>query len=175
MKHCSWCNNDLSLDSFNKNKTKWDWLASYCRSCTKINRRQYYLSNESKMLKTIYATRKKNIDKKKRIILDYLNNKSCYYCWNNNILCLQFHHQWNKEFNISYWINKYSEERILKEINKCQVLCSNCHNIITSLEQWWWKISYLDNDFISKLKEKYLVPELIENPFLHLRGERPNH
>lgn len=54
----------------------------------------------------------------------------CIACGETDIACLDFHHidKNEKEVTIPTAIkNKWGEERILKEINKCVVLCSNCH------------------------------------------------
>lgn len=54
----------------------------------------------------------------------------CSKCSESHVACLQFHHEdpSEKEFNIGAAItNGLSKDRILKEIEKCVVLCANCH------------------------------------------------
>lgn len=55
--------------------------------------------------------------------------RGCSKCSENHPSCLDFHHRDEaKEIDISEMItNKYSEENILEEIAKCDVLCANCH------------------------------------------------
>jgi len=50
-------------------------------------------------------------------------------CGENYSACLEFHHNIkSKEINISDAISRgWSMERIMKEIEKCIVLCANCH------------------------------------------------
>ena len=50
----------------------------------------------------------------------------------NNCLCLDFHHRDNnKKFNIGDATKSgYSKETIKTEIDKCDVLCANCHRIL---------------------------------------------
>lgn len=64
----------------------------------------------------------------------YVNNykltHSCKLCGESDIACLDFHHLdgENKDDNISNLVRKCcSIQRIQKEINKCEILCSNCH------------------------------------------------
>ena len=52
--------------------------------------------------------------------------KTCKQCGNNDHRVLEFHHLSDKEFNVGEGI-KFSKERLLKEIAKCEVLCANCH------------------------------------------------
>lgn len=53
---------------------------------------------------------------------------SCHRCgWSGSISALEFHHKDdNKEFGIGTAANK-SWKVIKKEIDKCELLCSNCH------------------------------------------------
>lgn len=55
---------------------------------------------------------------------------ACVVCGENEPVCMDFHHldPTKKEFNISYMFSRgLSLESVLKEIEKCVVLCSNCH------------------------------------------------
>ena len=53
----------------------------------------------------------------------------CNRCSENHIACLEFHHidPSGKEGNIGQICRSYSTERLLKEIEKCEILCANCH------------------------------------------------
>lgn len=63
-----------------------------------------------------------------------------------NILVLEFDHLRDKFKDISMMIKQtYGIEAIKKEVDKCQVLCSNCHNIKTQTVQKSWKYKYLTN------------------------------
>lgn len=70
---------------------------------------------------------------KERIRNWYKEYKSllfCELCGENHPACLDFHHRSDEEKikDISLMVTHcYSIENILKEINKCTVLCSNCH------------------------------------------------
>ena len=51
-------------------------------------------------------------------------------CGENHIACLEFHHQNSKkkEFDVSNFAKSgYSKDKVLAEIAKCIVMCSNCH------------------------------------------------
>lgn len=54
----------------------------------------------------------------------------CQRCPENHPAVLQFHHRdpAAKEINLAESIHRgWSKERILREIEKCDVLCANCH------------------------------------------------
>jgi hypothetical protein len=54
----------------------------------------------------------------------------CQRCGENDPVCLDFHHidELNKAFKISWGVSTALPwEDILYEIDKCDVLCANCH------------------------------------------------
>jgi len=78
----------------------------------------------------------KRRDVTKKWVFDYKQTLSCSSCnysketnKNFSIRALEFHHHNNdKLFNVSEGAHQgRSKDSILKEINKCLVLCSRCH------------------------------------------------
>lgn len=71
-------------------------------------------------------------DKKelRRKILDIKKRHSCVYCGESHPACLEFHHIDKKEGEISNMLSKYTEEEIMAEIDKCLIVCANCHRKI---------------------------------------------
>jgi hypothetical protein len=66
----------------------------------------------------------------KNAAIEYLGGK-CRHCgYSENQAALEFHHRDpnEKEFTIGHVANK-SWEFIKKELDKCDLLCSNCHRI----------------------------------------------
>jgi hypothetical protein len=51
-KHCNWCNSDLDISAFGKNKSKKDGLTSYCRSCVNAYNREHSRKNPQILLKS---------------------------------------------------------------------------------------------------------------------------
>ena len=54
---------------------------------------------------------------------------SCNRCPEGDVFCLDFHHRRkDKELSIAKTVTQgWSKKRILEEIAKCEILCSNCH------------------------------------------------
>lgn len=69
-------------------------------------------------------------------ILDYKLKSKCARCGEEHPACLDFHHRdpKTKLFGISHAVSHhgYGWDRILSEIEKCDLLCANCHRI----EHW---------------------------------------
>lgn len=111
MKKCSCCKQVKDESEFywkNKAHTK---LNSKCKSCS--NRRMTELRRDRYTL-----------------IQDYKANKGCAICGDKRHWVLDLHHidSDTKEQNISYMLRKnYSWTKIKTELDKCEVLCANCH------------------------------------------------
>lgn len=124
MKFCTKCKVTKDESEFNKANSKPDGLASSCRDCTRAAVKKHYYNN-----KQYYID--KNIDTVNRA-KGYINSKKiqCSSCKENDIVCLEFHHvdPSKKERNLGDIASRgWSNKRIDKEIEKCIVLCSNCH------------------------------------------------
>lgn len=63
----------------------------------------------------------------------------CLVCGEARTPCLDLHHvnPAEKEGNISHLMEKGSDEKFQREIEKCVVLCSNCHRIWHAEERGW--------------------------------------
>ena len=75
-------------------------------------------------------------------VWEHLNNNPCISCGESNPIVLEFDHidPSNKKANISAYMNRGVTLELLKqEIEKCQMLCANCHRAKTAKDNGWWK------------------------------------
>lgn len=63
---------------------------------------------------------------------NYKKKLECSKCDEDRPPAIQFHHpNDDKEKRVSELVTKgYGKETILKEIDKCEVLCANCHSVL---------------------------------------------
>ncbi len=90
-------------------------------------REWYKQPNNNEKTKNNIVTRKREL---KRWFKELKNSLKCASCGENTSVCLDFHHdnEKNKDHNISSMIKRgFSKEKILEEIEKCTILCANCH------------------------------------------------
>jgi len=97
---------------------------------TKEEKREY----ERNWYKTIGKEKRKIANKRWEIkkLEEYKLLKTtlkCNRCGETHIACLEFHHldPTEKEGNIGHICRRYSTERLKREMEKCEVLCANCH------------------------------------------------
>ena len=72
--------------------------------------------------------RKQNLrEEQKRKSVEYLGGK-CEKCgYDNSLVALQFHHEEDKQFEISSRLGGITWENLKQELDKCILLCANCH------------------------------------------------
>jgi hypothetical protein len=137
-KTCCKCKENKLLSLFSKNKSKKDGHNTSCKDCQKSYKDCHYSKNK----KTYLDRKKKNQIKRAKIFYDWLKTESCVDCGNSDIRVLEFDHQRDKSFNIASKIKDMTFETLQKEIEKCEVVCANCHRIRTAVQNNWY--SYLD-------------------------------
>jgi hypothetical protein len=53
--------------------------------------------------------------------------KKCYICGETTYCCLELHHIRDKLYTISHAVRNLPTPLFVKEMDKCIVVCSNCH------------------------------------------------
>ncbi len=89
-------------------------------------RRKWYAGNKESAIVAV-KQRKRDI---KAWLNSYKSTLTCSRCSESHPACLEFHHRnpAEKEINLSWVVSwGWSIERIEREIDKCIVLCANCH------------------------------------------------
>ena len=84
----------------------------------------------------LYANQQKHRDANHTNLWKYLSDKSCIDCGINDSRVLEFDHlpEYEKSFDIAKAISgsTRSWSLIMTEINKCEIVCANCHKIRTA-------------------------------------------
>lgn len=133
MKHCPSCQTNKPTTDFASNQYRKDGLQTACRQCQKKwSAARYQLTkkehNESNIRRRI---------RNQIAVYDYLKEKSCVDCGNDNPVVLTFDHVRGKKFrevsNLVKW--SYGLKTIFDEIAKCEIRCFNCHMIKDSVRR----------------------------------------
>ena len=106
-----------------------DGLSTICNDCQAIYYKAYYQRNKKREI----ARAKKNVKKhhlRMKDLTDKIKSKPCLDCGvEHPPWIMDFDHRegTNKLGAVGNLVRHASETRILEEIKKCDVVCSNCH------------------------------------------------
>jgi len=128
-KRCSTCKEWKPLTEFNKRSTAPDGHQWSCRRCNKA----YHYKNHARHMEQIRARARRQRVANQRRLLEYLLEHPCVDCGETNPMVLEFDHLRDKTNNVSRLVLGYPWARILEEIEKCEVVCANCHRIRTCM------------------------------------------
>jgi hypothetical protein len=128
---CSDCRESKPLDMFN---AKGKWFQTYCKSCQSIRAKAWYRKNMASHKSNCIASA---VERRAflRKIVDAKKAVACADCKNEfPVICMDFDHvRGNKVGNIaSLASGRSGEKKLFDELEKCEVVCSNCHRIRTA-------------------------------------------
>ena len=142
LKKCGSCKQGKPRSEFNKDQTKKDGLASICRSCANGIGKSHYQQNKRRY-KDKSAERNRRVRFEVRVrMLHYLADHPCVDCGEKDPVVLEFDHRHrdDKTMPVSTMMNRANSwSRVLKEIEKCDVRCANCHRRRTAKQFGWYQ------------------------------------
>lgn len=135
---------------------------SKCRACKSAQSKLRYKTYKPTQ-RVLESMRKKEM---RQFLIDYKSKNPCVDCGEANPLVLEFDHisKNNKSYTIAT-MHGNSKSKVLKEIEKCEMRCANCHAIKTAK-------NYYKDLIIPIVKKNKLIasaPEMLEM-ILRLKG-----
>lgn len=135
-KNCAWCGEGKPLAEFNKKRVRKDGTPgrqSHCRDCSQAYAKRHYTGNKASYLQRNYRYR----DELVKAVDAIKEGRPCMDCGNVFPPCvMDFDHRdpTQKVGGISTMTRcTRSMAAILQEIEKCDLVCANCHRIRTHL------------------------------------------
>jgi hypothetical protein len=125
MKTCRRCKQDKPLEQFSFRSISLNTHHTICKTCTNIEISNHYYNN-----KEYYITKaKRNTKKFREFVNKYKESRPCSDCGNYYpSYVMDFDHLRDKTINVAKVWDKSS---FLAEVEKCEIVCSNCHRIRT--------------------------------------------
>jgi hypothetical protein len=110
-----------------------------CRVCHAKYRREHYVGNRETYIRQEVARIKRYREENRPLIREYLRAHPCVDCGEADIVVLDFDHRdpAAKKFSVVVLSSHKSWIRVIAEIAKCDVRCSNCHRRRTALQFDW--------------------------------------
>ena len=144
-KICYKCKIEKQIEYFNKNPTRKDGFGNLCKECNKKYQKDWYIKNRKLHILSIRKLKAKNRKCAREFLYEYLKDKKCVDCGEDNPIVLEFDHvRENKVRTISKMVGNGSKiQTILSEMEKCEIRCANCHRIKTTKSEGYHKSRFL--------------------------------
>ncbi len=138
---CSGCHLEKPTSAFSFADQRTGQLNSYCRPCHAAYRHAHYLANKSDYVRRAIAQVAGRREQNRREVMRYLAGRGCVDCGNQNPVVLEFDHRDPelKFMAVGAMMPSKRWARVLKEIEKCDVRCVNCHRRRTAKQFNWRK------------------------------------
>jgi hypothetical protein len=125
-KICSRCKKSKSVLEFSLKHTSSDGRNSRCKECVRYYAKRHYRKHRQYYIDKSAKRRREVVELIRRVKED----SHCAVCGEGEVSCLDFHHTdpLKKDVDIGRVPPRgWSNEKVLREIEGCVVLCSNCH------------------------------------------------
>lgn len=130
MKKCTKCQEQKENSEFHVNNGHKDKLSSWCKKCAITTAKSHYQFKSKDNIKR-WSKRAKH--KLVMIVNQIKSQYQCYFCKEPDACCLDFHHpNQDKIDNVKDILDTKNKPRLFEKINKCIVVCANCHRKIHS-------------------------------------------
>jgi hypothetical protein len=100
---------------------------TYCRPCRAEYKREHYLANRERYIAENARRKRALVEKRMRFLIEFFREHPCTDCGESDPIVLEFDHLGDKVFNVSAGLRTHKWDTVLREIDKCEVVCANCH------------------------------------------------
>jgi hypothetical protein len=142
-KVCNHCGVEKDEEEFNWRFKSLGIRHPTCRECAHGHNKKYYGTEgtaRDRHLQNVRERTEAAREAAREYVYQYLLKHSCESCGEADPRVLEFHHVGQKDSEITRLVSGgWSIRRIQEEIDKCQVLCSNCHRRVTVDERGWFR------------------------------------
>jgi hypothetical protein len=138
MKQCAKCLQEKNETEFYTTTYKDKiYLLNSCKTCVNTRTHENYYKDHDRQKEIRKNNTNKRRAERKQKIIEYLQSHPCADCGEMDPVVLEFDHLDNKSFDISDGHMK-PWKVFQDEINKCEVVCANCHKRRTAKRAGNW-------------------------------------
>jgi hypothetical protein len=130
---CGRCGQSKNPDDFAWRRRERGQRDNYCRPCRAAYKQQHYAANRARYIAAALRRSQAIARERAAYLVAFFVENPCVDCGERDPLVLEFDHLGEKSFNISKGLRDHSWQAVLDEIDKCDVVCANCHRRRTAL------------------------------------------
>jgi hypothetical protein len=124
---CYRCGARKAVDEFAWRRKARGQRDSFCRPCRSAYGKEHYAANRQRYIDRARVLTQRLVLKRTGYLIEYFVAHPCVDCGEMDPIVLEFDHLRDKRFEISAAIRGRNWQTILDEIEKCEVVCANCH------------------------------------------------
>ncbi|MEA2348652.1 MAG: hypothetical protein QOG62_2439 [Thermoleophilaceae bacterium] len=124
---CYRCHQVKPASEFNSRRKAVNQRDSFCRPCRAAYKHEHYSANKQRYVDQARRGKQARNLERTRFLIGYFASNPCADCGETDPMVLEFDHLGEKEFNIGAALPYRNWSSILREIEKCDVVCANCH------------------------------------------------
>lgn len=121
---------------------------SYCRACRTGYQHEHYLQNRTERIQQARVRKEEEYRRRLKFVLEYLRQHPCVDCGESDLVVLEFDHLGGKSFTVSAGMKTRSWAAVLSEIEKCEVVCVNCHRRRTAIRGGFRRLALCDDGIV---------------------------
>mgnify|MGYP003382071264 CR=1 FL=1 len=135
---CNRCLKEKNDEEFNWRWKEMGLRQRTCRECQKIQKNDWYARNADNHKANVNDNKSRTKNDARNFLYNYFSNHPCVVCGETDIRVLEFDHvRGRKRAPIATLLKGgYSISVIMAEIEKCEVVCANCHKKRTYKGSW---------------------------------------
>jgi hypothetical protein len=141
-KQCSRCEQSKPIEEFPWKHRARGVRRAWCRSCARAYAQAHYQANKRYYKAKAHKSRVVDRKRVRGLVVAYLASHPCIDCGEDDTAVLEFDHRdpLLKRSPVSTLATSAGWKNVLREIEKCDVRCANCHRQKTALEFGWTRI-----------------------------------
>lgn len=143
-KRCSRCRLDKPDEDFAWRRINKGERDSYCRPCRAEYKQEHYSKNKQRYVDQATARTQRILEERTQFLIRFFACHPCRDCGEEDPVVLEFDHLGDKVFAISQGIRRQKWETVLAEMEKCEVVCANCHRRRSMERGHFWRATSAD-------------------------------
>jgi hypothetical protein len=128
MRRCGLCGSTKENSHFAWRRRERGQRDNYCRPCRSEYKKKHYRANKQRYVDNAAKRKRRVLQERVDFLVGYLRDHPCVDCGEVDVVVLEFDHvRGKKEFDVTRGVRDHAWQSVLREIEKCDVVCANCH------------------------------------------------
>jgi hypothetical protein len=127
VRKCYRCGELKPIEDFSWRRKAHGQRDTFCRPCRSAYGKEHYAANRARYIEQARIQKEKLMLERTTYLIQYFERNRCVDCGEEDPVVLEFDHLRDKSFAIGPNLARRSWQSILDEMEKCEVVCANCH------------------------------------------------